>query len=82
MDDLMKMLMDAVTAVLPVVVSTFAPVLVAAAKLAIGDKLPASVKPMLNALFGAMIAGAFGGDPTAGVVGALVGNRVREAAKS
>jgi hypothetical protein len=82
MDNVMQMLTDAVSALLPVIATTLAPVLVAGAKVAIGDKLPASLKPVLNALFGALIAGAFGVDPTVGVVGAMVGNRVREAAKS
>lgn len=82
MDDVTKMLMDALGAILPVAVAALAPVLTAAAKVAIGDKLPASLKPVINALFGALLAGVAGGDAATGVVGAMVGNRVREALKS
>lgn len=66
----------------PILLSTFAPAITAGVKQAVGDKLPASVKPVINALAGAALAGVVGGDPTAGVVGAMVGNRVREALKS
>jgi hypothetical protein len=67
---------------LPILLSALAPVITAGVKQAVGDKLPSSVKPVINALAGAALAGVSGGDPTTGVVGAMVGNRVREALKS
>ena len=82
MDQLTQMLIDAGTTLLPVAVSTLSPVAVAAVKLFVGDKLPASAKPVLNGLFGVLIAGIFGGDAATGIAGAMVGNRVREAAQA
>ena len=81
MSDLLQMLIDAIHAVLPVAIAAFAPVITAAVKAAIGDSLPASAKPVINALAGAALAGIVGGDPTAGIAGAMLGNRVREALK-
>ncbi len=79
MDEVGKMLADAVSALLPVIVSTLAPVVTAAVKALVGESLPASIKPLVNAVAGAVLAGVMGGDPTQGVVGAMVANRVREA---
>lgn len=41
-------------------------------------KLPNPLKPAINAVIGAILAGLSGANPVAGVVGAQIGNRVRE----
>lgn len=82
MDDLVQMLIDACKVVVPVAVSAFAPVITAAVKQAIGDSLPATLKPVINAVAGAALAGLVGADPGVGVAGAMLGNRVREAYKA
>jgi hypothetical protein len=71
-------------ALIPLIVAlvpVLAPFVVAGAKKAgsaIGAKIPNSVKPVLNALFGAILAYATGSDPTQGVVLAHVAKSVRD----
>jgi len=77
MDDIGSMLL----AVVPVIVAALAPIITATVKALVGDSLPASAKPVINAVAGAVLAGLSGGDPVTGVVGAMLGNRVREAFK-
>jgi hypothetical protein len=74
------------SALAPAVLGAFAPMvtnLVEQGVKALNAKLPNPIKPALNAILGALLAGftasPFG--PVAGVVGAQIGNRVREAMK-
>lgn len=71
-------------ALIPVLVAlipVLAPFVVAGAKRVgsfLGTKIPNSMKPVLNALFGAIMAYATGNDPIQGVVLAHVAKSVRD----
>lgn len=71
-----------ISQLLPFVLSTLAPLITALVERltkATGNKLPDPTKPVINVGAGAGLATLVGGNPLAGVVGAMVGNRVREA---
>jgi hypothetical protein len=76
--------LSSLTALLPLVVASLSPMvtnLTERVVAAVGAKLPDPLKPVINAVAGAVLAGLAGGTPVVGLVGAQVGNRVREALK-
>ena len=71
-----------VMTLLPVILGSLSPMLTDLVKKVVGglgNKVPAPLKPVINTVIGALVAGLTGGNPVAGMVGAHVGNRVREA---
>lgn len=67
---------------LPLVAAAFSPVITAATKRVTekaGGRIPDPLKPALNVLFGVIIAALTGGTGAEGVVGAVAGNKVRDA---
>lgn len=67
--------------ILPVVAAAFAPVITAIVKKAVGQvggEIPNALKPVINALIGAVVAGLTGGSAAEGLAAAQVGKSVRD----
>lgn len=75
-------LIPLLTQLAPLVFSALAPfftMLTEKIGLSTGAPLPNAAKPVVNAAAGVGLATLVGGNPVVGVVGAMLGNRIREA---
>jgi hypothetical protein len=78
-------LIPLLTQLTPLLVSMLAPILTSLAESLTayaGQTLPNPAKPVINGAAGVGLATMVGGNPVVGVVGAMLGNRVREAMKA